>query len=950
MTYPIALPPDNAPSYTWTQPVRDSIAGVNDHQNRITTLETTGGGGGGGQQVIVLTEAPYNADPTGVTAIDTALTAALAALAVDGPTNPTGASAYEGGVIYLPPGYYRQASAKTIASNSTIVRGAGRQATHLFLDPAFPTSTPAWQISGASTVFDSRLENLTLNCNDVIGSIGVQTVNAQEGCGLRGVRVRNWLERGFVALGTGQTSKPAEIVIEDCEFWASGGITSTANGIHFEDCVQACYVRDTTLLTLATNTGGLNAIYLRTANVHVENLHIEDFPNGIYVDTDAALSANGVTSFNGVGGAAAQATINLPNTTNRCTARSINNGTGNILYDARAGMTRGGAAFRFLHHYAVDYSNNDVVVGHFGALDIRKTRTGGGPTAAAMVVKDGTTVSKTASLQQWQDSASAVRAEMYTGGGLRLGLAANVNTNWDDAHLQFGPHHVWVDNAGALRIKNGAPTSATDGTAVAGTGGGASVDQNRNPITGMFHFDGWSPDKTGATDITALLQDAVNDTIAAGGGTLYVSHGRYRINGTVYINMPGSTKPFRLLGDFVDGYLTTPIPTGDGTVFYKANAGDMFRVNQDADNSPAGNWYDYGGSVTFESLAFEGTTGATTYGIRAYRTRFVLKHITSYILDGLMMQDRTGPDANWDNYCDQGLYQDIRFISQKHTAMSLTGTDATVFDRISYQWPLAGAVYGIRIWYGCAVSMNGILFSDGIHNASATLTSAIEVTGGSGFSLNAIHIEEPDFQRFFDFTNTYGVSFAGLHVRFRSRTLFRFDSVRGVTIDGWNAWGVPDATFFDIDAAANCQDITYRGAFLTTFNAGDPTLTRAMVLSDPSGVVRKVTAGQSLPRGYLGATSLTLGASHADTVIDVNTESLTTVTVPVDYPGPFGTVIELLQYGTGQINVAQGTGAVNLRNNLGISNNIRSNARYGVIRLVYRSANEWIVTGDISAT
>lgn len=47
-TYPIAQPADNAPAYTYTQPIRDGIAAANDHQTRITALEAGGGGGGGG--------------------------------------------------------------------------------------------------------------------------------------------------------------------------------------------------------------------------------------------------------------------------------------------------------------------------------------------------------------------------------------------------------------------------------------------------------------------------------------------------------------------------------------------------------------------------------------------------------------------------------------------------------------------------------------------------------------------------------------------------------------------------------------------------------------------------------------------------------------------------------------------------------------------------------------
>jgi hypothetical protein len=40
-TYPIAQPADNAAAYTYTQPIRDAIAGVNDHQDRITTVEAS---------------------------------------------------------------------------------------------------------------------------------------------------------------------------------------------------------------------------------------------------------------------------------------------------------------------------------------------------------------------------------------------------------------------------------------------------------------------------------------------------------------------------------------------------------------------------------------------------------------------------------------------------------------------------------------------------------------------------------------------------------------------------------------------------------------------------------------------------------------------------------------------------------------------------------------------
>jgi hypothetical protein len=39
-------------------------------------------------------------------------------------------------------------------------------------------------------------------------------------------------------------------------------------------------------------------------------------------------------------------------------------------------------------------------------------------------------------------------------------------STWDSAHLVLGTYHIWADTGGVLRIKNGVPSSATDGTVV----------------------------------------------------------------------------------------------------------------------------------------------------------------------------------------------------------------------------------------------------------------------------------------------------------------------------------------------------------------------------------------------------------------------------------------------------------------------------------------------------
>jgi hypothetical protein len=51
--------------------------------------------------------------------------------------------------------------------------------------------------------------------------------------------------------------------------------------------------------------------------------------------------------------------------------------------------------------------------------------------------------------------------DVYTGKDLYVGQGA-----WNTGHFALGNYHIWVDSTGDLRIKNGQPTSDTDGTVV----------------------------------------------------------------------------------------------------------------------------------------------------------------------------------------------------------------------------------------------------------------------------------------------------------------------------------------------------------------------------------------------------------------------------------------------------------------------------------------------------
>jgi hypothetical protein len=54
--------------------------------------------------------------------------------------------------------------------------------------------------------------------------------------------------------------------------------------------------------------------------------------------------------------------------------------------------------------------------------------------------------------------------------------------SWDTGHLVLGSDHIWLDDAGDLRISPDAPTSATDGSRVSGVQASATFDASTAAI------------------------------------------------------------------------------------------------------------------------------------------------------------------------------------------------------------------------------------------------------------------------------------------------------------------------------------------------------------------------------------------------------------------------------------------------------------------------------------
>lgn len=139
--------------------------------------------------------------------------------------------------------------------------------------------------------------------------------------------------------------------------------------------------------------------------------------------------------------------------------------------------------------------------------------------------------------------------------------------------------------------------------------------------------------------------------------------------------------------------------------------------------------------------------------------------------------------------------------------------------------------------------------------------------------------------------------------------------------------------------------------FLSSAHATDGTLKDGIV-STPKldGTVQaKLNTIDTLPlvtATTQAGTSYTLALADAATAVEFTSSSAVTVTVPPNgaVAFPVGSVVELLQYGTGTLTVAAGVGVtIRSANNL-----LSARTQYSALSLRKRATNEWVLAGDLA--
>ena len=164
---------------------------------------------------------------------------------------------------------------------------------------AFPTSTPLVRLGdGTVYTFGARIENGTLDCNNITGSIGVFSNAAQEQSGYRDMVITQCLTSskfsGLTGVGVSNTS------ISDSELVLSVAFSGAAKGHIIENSAWKNEVRGVTFIPndgVTTQAAGLYLSGAATTNVY--SVHCEYLVDCVKFDGVAGPSAGLVTGLDG---------------------------------------------------------------------------------------------------------------------------------------------------------------------------------------------------------------------------------------------------------------------------------------------------------------------------------------------------------------------------------------------------------------------------------------------------------------------------------------------------------------------------------------------------------------------------------------------------------------------------------------------------------------------------
>lgn len=182
-----------------------------------------------------------------------------------------------GGLLVLPFGTFGVGT-QVIVPDNCRVHGMGTRSSTIKALATFTVSTPVVRLGRSTDVdlYDCRLENLTVDCNGVAGSIGVYSTMVQEHSGLHNVLVTNFVAKGAHFSGAGCQN----FGLYRGEFLPHSSATAGWIGVHCDSCASNSVLDDVTVNggnTSVANAGTgilLNATVMSMRRLHVENVDV----------------------------------------------------------------------------------------------------------------------------------------------------------------------------------------------------------------------------------------------------------------------------------------------------------------------------------------------------------------------------------------------------------------------------------------------------------------------------------------------------------------------------------------------------------------------------------------------------------------------------------------------------------------------------------------------------
>jgi len=311
-------------------------------------------------------------------------------------------------------------------------------------------------------------------------------------------------------------------------------------------------------------------------------------------------------------------------------------------------------------------------------------------------------------------------------------------------------------------------------------------------------------DKKVGTDNTVAIQRAIDAAIRNEGGIIQFESKKYLIKGTIYINPTIGSIPIYLSGKSSSLWR--------GSMIYKENKGDFFKVNLKADDSsfldPEKQFYNFGA----EKLTLISETLASGNGFRMFRTRCTLTNMFCHGLNRFVYQPALDSAKNV-NYCDMSEYKGITINYPRIGGLELNKPDGSKIERIYVHYPVKTCKSYILIRNGGGFNIANAVFAWHMNNDGVSYdddSAYIKITGADGFTIDNIYVERTHLSNMIAIHNSKNWEIKSVYERFIGNNAFHISSCHTGDINGVYRNSSKYKGFCDIYFAGKSTNLTIR--------------------------------------------------------------------------------------------------------------------------------------------